>query len=62
MTLKRFLNQSGGQVVYLVDSVRGVATKPVRGRFTAREALQRMLAGTPLMTTESEHELAGAAH
>jgi outer membrane receptor protein involved in Fe transport len=47
-TLKRFVRQSGEEVVYLVDSVRGVKTRAVEGEFTSREALQRMLAGTPL--------------
>jgi outer membrane receptor protein involved in Fe transport len=52
VTLKQFIEQSGEQVVYLVDSVRGVATKPVRGRHTSREALRRMLAGTGLGSVE----------
>lgn len=52
VTLKKFVDQSGEQVVYLVDSVRGVATKSVRGRLTSREALRRMLAGTPLTAGE----------
>lgn len=51
-TLKKFIRQSGEQVVYLVDSVRGVKTQPVKGEFTARDALQRMLAGTPLAAFE----------
>jgi outer membrane receptor protein involved in Fe transport len=52
VTLKQFTEQSGEQVVYLVDSVRGVTTKPVRGQHAAREALRRMLAGTPLAAVE----------
>jgi outer membrane receptor protein involved in Fe transport len=48
VTLKQFIEQSGEEVVYLVDSVRGVTTQPVRGKHVPREALRRMLAGTPL--------------
>lgn len=52
VTLKRFVDQSGEQVVYLVNAVRGVTTKPVRGKLTAREALARMLEGTVLTVLE----------
>ncbi|HWA25015.1 MAG TPA: TonB-dependent receptor plug domain-containing protein [Lacunisphaera sp.] len=52
VTLKRFVRQSGEQVVYLVDSVRGVTTQAVQGEFTPRDALQRMLEGTPLAALE----------
>jgi outer membrane receptor protein involved in Fe transport len=51
-TLKKFVHQSGEQVVYLVDSVRGIRTKPVNGEFSAREALEHMLAGTSLAARE----------
>jgi outer membrane receptor protein involved in Fe transport len=51
-TLKQFTEQAGGQVMYLVDSVRGVTTRAVRGRYAPREALKRMLAGTPLAALE----------
>src|SRR5688572_30058982 len=47
-TLRQFAEQSGEQVVYLVTKVRGVTTNPVRGEFTAREVLERMLANTTL--------------
>src|SRR4051794_16018155 len=52
--LKRFVEQSGEQVVYLVNSVRGVATQAVQGEFTSREALQKMLASTSLVMREDE--------
>ncbi|HEY8994569.1 MAG TPA: TonB-dependent receptor plug domain-containing protein, partial [Lacunisphaera sp.] len=52
VTLKKFVEQSGAQVVYLVDSVRGVTTKAVRGKLASREALRRMLAGTALTALE----------
>lgn len=53
-TLRQFAEQSGEQVVFLVNKVRGVATKPVRGEFTAREALERMIAGTDLALVQDE--------
>jgi outer membrane receptor protein involved in Fe transport len=52
VTLKKFVRQSGEQVVYLVDSVRGVSTRAVQGEFTARDALERMIDGTPLAVRE----------
>lgn len=53
-TLKRFAAESDRQVIYLVDLVRGVATNAVRGEFTAREALRRMIADTVLVVAEDE--------
>lgn len=53
-TLKQFTEQSGEQVVYLVNDVRGVTTKPVAGDFTPREALSRMIAGTDLVVVQDE--------
>lgn len=54
VTLKQFVDQSGEQVAYLVDAVRGVTTNAVRGRLAPREALSRMLAGTPLAAVQDE--------
>lgn len=51
-TLKRFAEDSGQQVVYLLDTVRGVATNAVKGEFTAREALAALLANTGLTLVE----------
>lgn len=51
-TLKRFADDSGEQIVYLVENVRGQRTNAVAGRFSAREALDRMLAGTNLAATQ----------
>jgi iron complex outermembrane receptor protein len=47
-TLDVFARQSGEQVIFLVDVVAGQTTRPVRGRFSSFEALQRMLLGTQL--------------
>ncbi|MEY3608418.1 MAG: hypothetical protein RLZZ447_1206, partial [Verrucomicrobiota bacterium] len=51
-TLKRFANDSGRQVMFLVDAVRGVKTNPVRGEYTVREALTRLVADTGLIVAE----------
>ena len=51
-TLKRFADESGRQVVFLVDAVRGVRTNPVRGEYTVREALTRLVAETGLVVAE----------
>jgi iron complex outermembrane receptor protein len=52
VTLKLFAAGSDRQVVYLVDTVRGVVTNPVQGTFTAREVIDRMLAATDLIVME----------
>lgn len=53
-TLKRFAEESGKQVVYLVDLVRGATTNAVKGEFTAHEALHRMVADSGLAAIEDE--------
>jgi iron complex outermembrane receptor protein len=51
LTLKQFA-AAGLPIVYLVDRVRGATTNAVRGEFTPREALERMLAGSGLVATQ----------
>jgi iron complex outermembrane receptor protein len=53
-TLKRFAQQSGREIVYPVEQVRGVQTRAVQGEFTAVEALTRMLAGTDLQLVQDK--------
>ncbi|MEJ1972742.1 MAG: TonB-dependent receptor [Lacunisphaera sp.] len=53
-TLKVFSEQSGEQIVYPVEQVRGVKTKAVRGELNAREALAAMLADTRLVVVQDE--------
>ena len=53
-TLRQFVEQSGEQIIYLVPKVRGVRTNPVKGEFTAREVLQRMVANTSLVVVQDE--------
>src|SRR5258708_10432246 len=47
-TLGEFARQSGEQIVFLVDNVRGQRTKPIDGEMNAFTALQLMLADTKL--------------
>ena len=47
-TLKLFAQQSGREIVFSAESIGGTTTNAVRGEFTARDALDRMTAGTGL--------------
>jgi outer membrane receptor protein involved in Fe transport len=53
-TLQAYSEQSGEQIVYPVDRVRGIRTQAVQGALTARAALERMLAGTELRMVQDE--------
>ena len=52
VTLELFSDQSGAQLVYLIDDVRGVTTYPVQGTFAPRDALQRLVENTVLRVTQ----------
>lgn len=52
LTLPRFVEQSGEQVLYVVTTVRGVQTRKVKGVFTTKEAIDQMLVGTTLSFVE----------
>jgi len=51
-TLKAFSAQSGEQVIYPVEQVRGAATNAVRGELTPAAALAQMLANTGLVAKQ----------
>ncbi len=53
-TLRQFSDRSGKEVLFAAEAVRGVRTNAVRGDFTPREALVRMLAGTELVAVPDE--------
>lgn len=53
-TLRKFVEQSGEQIIYVVPKVRGVKTNPVKGVYTAREVLDRIVANTLLVVAEDE--------
>lgn len=54
VTLRLFVEQSGEQVIYLVNRVKGQRTNPVQGQLTAREALERMVAESELTVVQDE--------
>lgn len=60
MTLRLFADQSGEEVVYWVDRVRGVPTNAVNGTMTAHDALAKMLSGTPLRPLRDQRSRAMA--
>lgn len=53
-TLRHYAGQSGEQVVYVVPRVRGVMTNAVKGDYTARDVIERMVAGTGLVVVRDE--------
>lgn len=52
-SLKQFSAQSGLEVLFPTRTVGRTRTNTVRGDLTAREAIERMLAGTGLVVTEN---------
>jgi hypothetical protein len=53
-TLKQFAAQSGIEVVYPAEVVRGVRTPEVKGQMTPGEAVKRLLKGTELASAQDE--------
>src|SRR5688572_21931002 len=53
-TLRQFAQQAGGQFVYSAEKVAGVRTNELKGEFSAREGLQRLVAGTALRAVQDE--------
>lgn len=51
--LSLFTQQSGQDLLYAADAVRGVTTNAVRGSFAPKEALDRLLADTVLRATRA---------
>ncbi|MEO6245000.1 MAG: TonB-dependent receptor [Opitutaceae bacterium] len=54
VALKLYSEQSGRGVIFSTDSLGAVKTNALRGEFTAREALNRLVAGTDLIVTADE--------
>ncbi len=54
VALRKFVEQSGEQIIYLENQVRGIKTKPVQGSFNAREAIEQMTADTVLIVVEDK--------
>jgi len=51
--LKTFAHQSGLEVLFVTEATKGVRTLAVKGEYTPREAIDQLLAGTPLTATQS---------
>jgi iron complex outermembrane recepter protein len=51
-SLKRFSEQSGQEVLFPTDVVRGVRTNAVRGELSPRDALEQMVADTGLTVVQ----------
>ena len=58
-TLKLAAQQARIEIMFPADTVRGIKTNEVKGRFGAREAIERMVANTELIVVEdaSTHAL-----
>lgn len=52
--LKTFADQSGVEVLFVTDVTKNVQTNAVKGEFTPRVAIDRLLAGTILKATENQ--------
>ncbi len=52
---KQFAAQSGTQVLYAADLVEGVKTPALKGQFTPREAIDRLLVGTELAAQQADN-------
>ncbi len=57
-TLNDFSAAADGKLLYSADAVAGITTNAVQGEFSAREALERMLAGTGLEVVQNDRSAA----
>src|SRR5947207_3403855 len=57
-SLRLFSTQSGAELVYPAEIVRGVPTPEVKGEMTAAQALGRLLTGSNLVVTHDEKNAA----
>lgn len=51
--LQRLAEQAGIEILFPQENVRGVRTNALKGQFTPRDALERLIAGTPLVATST---------
>lgn len=54
VSLRLFAEQSGLEIIYPAEDVKGVKTNALKGKFAAREAIDRLIAGTPLTITSAK--------
>ncbi|MBI5381434.1 MAG: secretin and TonB N-terminal domain-containing protein [Opitutae bacterium] len=55
ISLRRFAEQAMQEVIYPPDRVKGEKTTAIKGTYTAREAIDRLLAGTALRATQAKN-------
>lgn len=55
-SLKRFSERSGLEVLYVSEVAANVRTNAIKGDYTPREAIDRMLAGTKLAAKQAEKD------
>lgn len=53
-SIKTFAQQSGKEILISAELGREIRTRPVKGEFTPREAVDRMLSRTGLMAKQDE--------
>src|SRR5687767_11910816 len=54
VSLRLLAEQSGQDIVFPAEAVKGVRTNAVRGEFTTRAAIEALVAGTPLIVLEAQ--------
>lgn len=54
MTLSQFAGVSGRPIIFMIDKVKGERTNAIAGEYLARDALDRMLAGTALIVVQDQ--------
>lgn len=54
ISLRLFAEQSGLEIIYPAEDVKGVKTNALKGEFAPREAIDRLIAGTPLTVTSAK--------
>ncbi len=54
VSLRLFAEQSKQEIIYPAAGVKGVKTNALNGELAPRQALDQLLAGTPLVVTESK--------
>ncbi len=52
LTLRQLSRQAPESILFPIDLVHGIQTQPVQGNFTAREAAERMTAGSELFVSQ----------
>src|SRR5665213_4168751 len=57
VSLKAFSLQSGQEIIYSPDTVMGTRTNEVKGEYMPKDAIDRMLAGTVLISVQNSHGL-----